>query len=211
MENKHKKMKLFELLLTNDEGMIAGDIDLVSIVNGPAIETTAMFFSKPKQMFFSNDSKQLIIGPAMRPDKTILQRDKKTGEIYSCFFSKETVEKCAQLFMKNGKGMRTNLQHSQMLPTNETKGIYCSESWLVEDPKCDKSAALGFKDVTAGDWFVAYKCDDKSMYEAIKANMNGFSLEGSFFQKNIEASHPEITVNMNDEEILAEIRRLLDM
>lgn len=204
IDPEKKKMKLVELILTDEEGLLAGDIDLVSIVKGPAIERTAMFFAEPKKFVFSEDSKQLIIGPAMCPEKVILQRDKKTGEIYQCYFSKETVAKCAQLFLKNGKGQRTNIQHNQLLSTNETKGVYCVESWMVHDPKCDKATALGFE-CAAGDWFLAYHVEDKSMYEALKANTDGLSIEGSFFERNVEASA------LTEEEILDELRKLLGM
>jgi hypothetical protein len=203
IDKEKKKMKLVELILTDDNGFLAGDINLVSIVKGPAIEQTAMFFAEPKKYVFSDDTKQDITGPIMVADKIMLQKDKTSGEIYQCFFSKETIAKCAQLFLKNGKGMRTNVQHNQLLSTNETKGIYCSESWLVADPECDKAKALGFT-AQAGDWYGTYHCEDKSLFDALKNSTDGFSIEASFFERQVEASTP-----LTDEETIEEIKKLL--
>jgi len=57
------------------------------------------------------------------------------------------------------------------------------ESWIVEDPKMDKSTAMGFK-VPAGTWMASYKINDKYTWQKIKnGELNGYSIAGNFIEK----------------------------
>ena len=55
------------------------------------------------------------------------------------------------------------------------------ESWIVEDPKFDKSTQYGLN-VPAGTWMVSMKVDDKNIWDNyVKDNkVFGFSIEGAF-------------------------------
>jgi len=204
-KDKKKELRKIEMVLFNEEGLLAGDIHLVSIVNGPAIEKNVLFLSEDgsRRLNFSNDVRQEITGPVMTPDKLILQKDKETGEFYQCYFSKETIAKCIELFMKNNRGAKTNIQHSQLLPTNETQGIYAIECWQVVDAKNDKAAALGL-DPVEGEWYLTYKVESPDTYLALQQHCNGFSIEATMFGKK------EISASNADEKLFEQIEYILN-
>lgn len=206
---KKKELDRVEFKIDEDNALRA-----VSIVKDPAIEKTFMLFrdanlhdnckceiingeliSEPnacdyckskKFSFKSVEDKMEITGVAMTPNKDILRMDEATGEYYNCWFSPETIKKAAHMFLRNGNNISANFDHNQETFTNK---ISVSESWIVEDPQNDKSKALGFKDITKGDWILTYKVDDKELWSEIKTNgFTGFSIEGFFgkYEKQVK-------------------------
>lgn len=185
-----KKLKCIELFL--DETTF-DTVSLISLVNEPAVEENFMLFSAHKPTkniyaFAKGDSlKQEITGLAMRPNKNIFRINELTGEEYEVFFSEETVKKASQLFMKQNRNTSTSIDHE--VPVTD---CYLFESWIVEDPTKDKATALGFEDVKKGDWYVTYKIENKSVWDAIVAkSINGFSIEGFFSERFGKTIIPE--------------------
>lgn len=152
----------------------------VSIVTDPAIEKNFMLFKDVNiQVFKSQEDKMEITGVAMTPNKDIL-RKKEDGKFYNCWFSEETVIKAAGAFLDNGNNMSANFEHDQ---NSFTDKISVLESWIVVDPNMDKTKALGFNDISKGDWVITYKVKDKELWNEIKTSgFKGFSIEGVFGQ-----------------------------
>jgi hypothetical protein len=145
----------------------------ISIVDRPAIESDFIYLSK-EEVKFKQTEKGLIVGLALIPNKDI-KRKTKDGELYNIFFSEETVEKTAQLFMRNQHTRSITLDHE-----SKTDKAYVVESWIVEDPKKDKIALYGI-DAVKGSWAVAMKVDDQELKQRIlNGEYNGFSIEGKF-------------------------------
>ena len=76
------------------------------------------------------------------------------------------------------------------------------ESWIVEDPKFDKSAKYGLN-VPEGTWVVSMKVDDNEVWNNYVKNdkVFGFSIEGTFANKlvkNVEMSSQEIELSEDD-------------
>jgi hypothetical protein len=154
---------------------VISELRRISLVSEPAHQEDFLLFRSVEINFKTLDEeKRIVTGPAMRPDIKILRKD-DAGEFYKGSFSKETVRKAAELFFKTGSNLNmTNLEHEW-----EISGVYVFESWIVEDPEMDKSKYLGFKNVSAGDWFVSMKVENEDVWRNyLKTGIiKGFSVE----------------------------------
>ena len=141
-----------------------------------------MRFNEAKDSFefkATDEEKRIVTGAAMMPNKEIVRMDAESKP-YFVYFTEETIEKCQEMFAKYGKTKSTNFEHSTGM-----RDVTVVESWIVTDPKNDKSNALGFKDIPKGSWMVSYKVDNDDLWAKVKAGeVKGFSIEG-VFSKNI--------------------------
>jgi len=130
------------------------------------------------QFAFTSDDEMVVVGPSMIPDQLILRKD-EYGKPFHVFFSKETVAKIAQKFFEYNKQNNTDVNHDDDVTTNNT----LLESWIVDDPKMDKSTSLGFN-VPKGTWMTSYKINDIETWQKIKnGDLNGYSIAGNFIEK----------------------------
>lgn len=134
----------------------------------------------------TSKEKQLIAGPLMIPNKLIYRWDIYNGD-YHVYFSEDTIEKIAYKYLINKHQANVNLEHSEEEVLEE---ITLVESWLVTDPKHDKSFALMGKEYPKNTWFGIMKVNNKSVWEEhVKTGkVKGFSVEGFFADKMINAS-----------------------
>lgn len=196
---------LIELFI--DEADEENGLDVISFVSTPAIESDFMHFSEEADKFkfkATDQEKRIVTGPAMIPDKEIIRMDAE-GNPYFVYFTKETVEKAQEVFAKNGKTKESNFEHEDVMGK-----VTVVESWIVSDPKNDKSSVLGFKDIPEGTWMVSYKVDNDELWEKVKAGeVKGFSIEG-VFKKNIVKMSSNDTVSFSDIEGLLSDKSLSD-
>jgi len=217
MINK-EKLEIREFRI-KENGKEFGDLEAISIVTDPAIESNFMLFKSDepsKNSFKLISEKRQITGPAMIPFKKMLREfideaGKGTGEYYMGWFSEETIIDCAQNYLRKGRNRSGNLEHTD----DYTKDFYVFESWIVEDPENDKSKALGFKDVIKGTWFVTYQVTNKEKWNQIKnGSYTGFSVEIDAALFNKEVTEEDIKaivfdITMNDDEKEMKLRSLL--
>lgn len=132
-----------------------------------------------KQFAFSfDDDKRIATGPLMIPNKMILRRDEE-GKPYYIYFSKSTIEKMAEKFLKLNKHNNTDVDHNDDVTTQNT----LLESWISEDKMYDKAYKMGFA-LPMGTWYVSYKINDDETWRKIKeGELKGFSLAGPFIEK----------------------------
>lgn len=175
-----EKKILIELFLNEEDS--ENELDIISFVSAPAIEKNFMHFKKEEEgyKFKTTDvEKRIVTGAAMIPDMEIIRMDSE-NKPYFVYFTKETIEKAQEVFAKKGKTKSTNFEHSEVMDD-----VTVVESWVVTDPKNDKSNALGFKDIPEGSWMVSYKVDNEDLWQKVKnGEVSGFSIEG-VFSKNI--------------------------
>ena len=125
-----------------------------------------------------SEDQQIIVGPAMVPQKLIARRD-ANGDIFYVYFSKETIKKIASEWMAKGYLHNTDVNHDMNVTTENT----LLESWIVEDPKTDKAATLGY-DLPEGTWMTSYKINNSDTWSKIKnGELNGYSIAGTFIEK----------------------------
>lgn len=198
-------MKIVEMIIdeTNEEGGVFA----ISLVNQPAIERDFVALSKEHQIKFEavSEEKRLLVGPALIPNKTVFRKGEgEEVEDYYIFFSKDTIRKTAELFLKKGHQGESTLEHAMKL-----NGITVVESWIVEDSEKDKSAVYNMN-IPEGTWMVAMKVDNEDIWnEAVKTGeVKGFSIEGYFTERTEMAKEeqPELT---EEEKVIAAIDEII--
>jgi len=187
-------MKIIELIL-NEEDEKTG-IDAISVVESPAIESDFIALNKHQiELKTIDDEKKILMGLALVPMKQIYRRNEKTNEEYYIYFSKETIRKASQLFLKNSNQNNATLEHQTKID-----GMTIVESWIVEDAKKDKSALYNFN-APVGSWMVSMKVDNPEIWKKVKSGeVKGFSIEG-YFAENIEASKQEFKSVVIDDDL----------
>lgn len=182
------KLDTIELFLSGEED----GIDAISFVREPAIEENWIALSKQKVSFKSvDDEKRIVVGIALLPDKKIYRRK---GEYeYNVIFSKETVKNASHLYLKKLNNNNATLEHEQ-----DTSGVSVVESWIVEDVKNDKSNIYNLN-ATEGSWVVLMKVDNDKVWKDVKEGKYlGFSIEGVFSDRKIEASKYDDAIMTED-------------
>ena len=94
-------MRIVELVLDEDQEM-AG-IEAISIVESPAIEADFVALKADEiKLAEVNKDKKILMGALLIPNKPIF-RNSDDQDDYYIYFSKDTVEKASQLYLKNGR------------------------------------------------------------------------------------------------------------
>ena len=195
-------MRIVELIL--DEEQEDSGIEAISIVESPAIESDFVALNSQEIKLAEIDKeKKLLLGALLIPNKPIY-RNGDEGEYY-IFFSKDTIVKASQMYLKNGYQNKSTLEHAQAL-----KGLTLVESWIVEDEVQDKSRKYGLN-VPIGTWMGAVKVNNDEIWqEYVKTNkVKGFSIEGYFADK-MERPKEKIKEDLSeDDKIIKEIVTIL--
>ena len=183
-------MKIVELVI--DERDSLSGIDAVSVVLSPAIEENFIALAKHEVELKEVDSeKRILMGAALVPNKKI-PRLNKQNEVYSIFFSEDTVRQAAHLFQINSNQNNATYEHK-----TELKDMSVVESWIIDNPEMDKSKVYGF-DLPKGTWMILMKVNNDDVWKDVKeGKVKGFSIEGYFADK-LEMSM------MTEEDILLE-------
>tara|TARA_R100000935_G_scaffold52814_1_gene80239 strand:- start:553 stop:1149 length:597 start_codon:yes stop_codon:yes gene_type:complete len=195
-------MKIVELVL--DEEQEESGIDAISIVESPAIESDFVALKQEEVKLAEIDKeKKILLGALLIPNKPIY-RSGEDGEYY-IFFSKDTIVKASQMYLKNGYQNNSTLEHKEAL-----NGLTLVESWIVESETQDKSRKYGLN-VPVGTWMGAVKVNNDEIWqEYVKTNkVKGFSIEGYFADK-MERPKESIKEEMEiDNKILEKIKDIL--
>lgn len=194
-----KELDLIELFIDDEKS--DNGIQAISLVESPAIEENFVALSKHKVEFKAIDEdKRIIIGLALVPNKPIYRR-KKDYE-YNITFSKDTVRKGAEMYLKSLRNNNTTLEHKQL-----TSGASIIESWIVEDTDKDKTALYNLN-ATKGSWAVVMKIDNEDVWKDIKDKKYlGLSIEGVFSEYKEDMSDEK---DLSDEELINQIKGLID-
>ena len=197
-----KNTKIVELVI-DEENNEALTIDAISLVHSPAIEENFVFFGKDKNnLTFAkvDKEKRMLISPALIPNKQIFRYDPNTDQEYYVYFSPETVRKSAELYLKHNNHHKVTYEHQ-----DRVAGVLTTESWIIEDPKMDKSKLYGYN-LPKGTWMVSMKINNDELWDRIKAGeIKGLSIEGYFVDKMQKMSEQEPT----DEEILMALNEII--
>ena len=92
-------MRIVELIL--DEEQEESGIEAISIVESPAIESDFVALKTEEIKLAEIDKeKRILLGALLIPNKPIY-RQGSAGEYY-IFFSKDTISKASQMYLRNG-------------------------------------------------------------------------------------------------------------
>lgn len=165
----------------------------ISMVESPAIESDFVALSKEEEVkvFLESEERHMVYGAALIPDKDIY-RNNGEQEFYISF-TKESIEKMSQDFMKNYRQNEVTLDHEEM-----ANDITITESWLVEDPYKDKANALGIN-VPQGTWMVGMKVNQIDVWERVKSGeLKGFSVESMISLEEFSKNDNKMNIETND-------------
>ena len=194
-----KPTSIVELIISGEEELA---IDAISLVTSPAIETDFVFFGKEKNnLTFAkvDEEKKVLISPALIPNKNIFRHNPNTQEDYYVYFSKSTVRKASELYLKHNNHHKATYQHQ-----DRVSGVLTVESWIKEGDM-DKSKLYGY-DLPDGTWFVKMRIDNDELWSKIKdGELRGLSIEGYFTDKMQAMSEKQPT----DKEILEALNEIL--
>lgn len=189
-----EELETIELFIDDSED---SGIDAISFVEYPAIEENFVALNEHKvELKTIDEEKRLVIGLALVPNKLIYRKNK--GFEYNITFSKETVRKASEKYLKSLKLHNTTVAHE-----TEIEGVFLTESWIVEDPKQDKTALYGLE-APKGAWAVSMRVENDDLWNKIKGgDYLGFSIEGMFTEKE--------QFSKMDIEIMEEIEELINL
>ena len=91
------------------------------------------------------------MGALLVPNRPIYRQNE--DEEYYIYFSRETVSKASQKYLKSGNQKNSTLEHQMNI-----QGLTLVESWIKEDMVHDKSAKYNM-DVPLGTWMGTVKVD----------------------------------------------------
>lgn len=190
----HKReLPLYKLVINEDDESEEG-VDFIALVDDPATDRGWQAFKDQKPYEFKADEdRQIISGPLMVANLPIFRRTEQMGEFY-VVFDKETIEKVAFKFARNGFHSNVNMMHR---PEHKLDDVFMFESFIIDESR-GIVTPMGFDKLTEGSWFGSFKVDNKKIWdEFIKTGVfSGFSVEGIFDQ---EFLHPQ------DEKIIEDV------
>jgi len=167
-------MDVIELIIDDEDAI---GVEAISLVEHPAIEEDFIALKNQKTEFKTIDKdKRIVVGLALIPNKPIYR---KSGDNeYYVFFSKNTVRKSAELYLKNHNSNNATLEHEI-----KVEGVSVVESWIVEDVEKDKTALYGLNAVE-GAWAVVMRINNEEVWQDVKKGIyKGLSIEGYFADK----------------------------
>jgi len=200
-DNYEKTTSIVELIISDDNQELA--IDAISLVTSPAIEQDFVYFGKEKNnLTFAkvDEEKRMLVSPALIPNKQIFRHDPNTDSDYYVYFSKETVRKASELYLRHNNHHKATYQHQ-----DRVSGVLTVESWIIEDTKLDKSTLYGYS-LPVGTWMVKLKISNDEIWSKIKdGELKGLSIEGYFTDKMEQMSEKA----PSNEEILAALNEII--
>ena len=193
--------RIVELVIDENSEELA--IDAISLVSAPAIEENWVFFGKEKNnltLAKVDEEKRMLVSPALIPNKQIFRYDPNTDSDYYVYFSKDTVRKASELYLKNNNHHKATHEHQ-----DRVSGVLTVESWIIEDTKTDKSTLYGFS-LPKGTWMVKMKIENEELWQKIKSGeLKGLSIEGYFTDKMQKMAETTPT----DQEILEALNEII--
>ena len=178
----------------------------ISLVNAPATGEHYIAMAKQDKIvkFAKVDEEQrILMGLVLQPDQLIYRVD-EDGNEFEMFFSAETIKDFSQNFFQSGFQLNSKLEHDEPI-----EGVTFVESWLVENPKVDKSAAFGLE-YPKGSWLVSMKVDNDDIWNNyIKTGeLKGFSIDGMVELEEVNLK-TNIQMSKSNKNILALLKQIV--
>jgi len=190
-------MEEIELFIRNEkeDGVFA-----VSLVESPAIEENWVALSSQGiELKVADEERRVVVGMALVPEKRIFRKMK--GKEFNIYFSKETISKTQELYMKNLNANNVTTEHERPI-----KGATVIESWIVEDSKNDKSNLYKLN-APEGAWCIMMKIYNDEEWDAVKSgDYKGFSIEGVFQGFEALEASKQLT---EDERLIQTIKQII--
>jgi len=178
----------------------------ISLVHDPATEEHFIAMAKQDKLVTLakvDEEKRILMGLVLQPEQLIYRVD-ENGNEFEMFFSEETIRDFSQNFFQSGFQLNSKLEHDTPI-----EGVTFTESWLVADPKKDKSAAYGLN-YPVGSWLVSMKVDNDDIWNNyIKTGeLRGFSIDGMVELEEVNLK-TDIQMSKENKSILALLKDIV--
>ena len=142
----------------------------------------ALSKDEPIQLKTVNEEQRILMGLVLEPNKPIYRN--QNGEEFNIVFNEETIKELSYGFFKNNNHSNSTIEHDVK---QNIKGVTFTESWIVEDPKIDKSANFGFS-YPKGSWVAVMKVDSDDIWnDYIKSGkVQGFSIDAMLSLEEVQ-------------------------
>lgn len=175
------KLTTYEAVYSEDtQGVFA-----ISLVENPATQEFFIQLSEDKkkeiiekameiQFATANEEKRLLVGLVLEPDVPIYRN--QDGEEFNIVFNAETIQNLAHGFFINGFQNNSTIEHTD----EKIAGVTFVESWIVDDPKRDKSNVYNLE-YAKGSWIITMKVtSDEVWNDYVKTGkVKGFSIDAA--------------------------------
>ena len=174
----------------------------ISLVDQPAMEGDFIQFSKQEEVKFAevDKSKRRVMGLVLEPNKLVYRN--QGGEEFNVMFEAQDIEDVAYNFQTQKNQNNSTIQHSG----ESIEGVSFVETWLIENPKMDKSVNFGFE-YPKGSWMAVMQIenDDVWLNYVETGKVKGFSIDAlmSFEEVNLNKQ-----IDMDEKTILELLKDL---
>lgn len=175
----------------------------ISLVENPAMEGQFIALSKEKIQFKEVDSeKRILIGLVLEPNKPIYRN--QGGAEYNIVFNEDTIRNLSYNFFKANHHKNSTIEHETPI-----EGVTFVESWIVEDPKQDKSAVYGFS-YPKGSWVATMKVDSEDVWTNFvkEGKVLGFSIDAMIKLEEVKSN---ISMKEEEKSFLTELKEVLGL
>lgn len=176
----------------------------VSLVEEPAMEGQFVAFEKHEEIKFKEISKNRFMGLILEPNKEIYRN--QNGREFTISIPEDEVKQFAYNFQKQGFQNNSTFQHDG----EPLKGVSFVETWLIENPKIDKSTNFGFS-YPKGSWMGVMEFENEEVANQYKeGKIKGFSIDAYF---ELEEINLKSNIEMSEEKSGLEkaIEKLVDV
>ena len=194
-----EKLKVFELVI--DEESEDSGVNMIALVDYPAIERDFMKFSKQQVFKVVDEEQRIVSGPFMVAGQEIFRTDNEIGD-HLVVFTAKTIKQIRNKFIKTHTNDMVNLMHD-----TEVSGVYIAEQFLI-DKRRDQGTPKGHEKLPEGSWFGSMLIENEEVWQQVKdGTFKGFSIEG-IFERATEEHKPG---NLEDlfralEEVIGKIK-----
>jgi hypothetical protein len=149
----------------------------ISLVDEPAMDGDFIQFKKEeKQIKFAqiDESKRRVMGLILEPNKEVLRFNEEEQAYYTVYFEKQDIEDVAYNFQRQGNQNNSTIQHSG----KAIEGVSFVETWIVENPKIDKSTNFGLE-YPKGSWIGVMQLENEEVWNTYvkTGQVKGFSID----------------------------------
>ncbi len=182
-------MKTYQAIFNEEE---VDGVFAISLVHDPAMEGTFVALNKHELQLSEIDKEQrILIGLVLEPNKPIYRN--QNGEEFNIVFNEDTIKDLSYHFFKSNYHKNSTIEHEE---SQKIEGVTFVESWIVADPKKDKSNVYGLS-YPKGSWIATMKVDSDEIWEDyIKTGkVKGFSIDGMLSLKEVNTKS---NINMSE-------------
>lgn len=177
-----KDFPIYEIIISKE----TDGINLVSLVDDPAVESYFQKFKKEKEeqkikCSIIDKEERRVIAPIVRCNFPIFRLD-EYGRGYYITFSKEVVREIARKMLHDNRQNVFNINHED---GNYTTGLEIEELLIKNSDK--GISPKGYEDIEEGSLFGVYLVKDNDIWNKIQdGTFNGLSLEGYFSYQEVK-------------------------